>query len=92
MPKNFISVDQTKARGVALVQLTANLAALRDHCLQIKLNMDQMTDQVDYSIIEAQFGLPTGTGSEVYATVVALNTALQGSVVLNMTSYLGIVY
>lgn len=69
MAINYITVNATRALGAELLALSNNLRSDKDRLSKLKAMLDQMTDAVDYSAIEAQVGLPAGKGVLVYNLV-----------------------
>jgi len=69
MPNNYIQLVLTSQRGGSLFQAVSNYFAAKDSLALILANFQQMTDGVDYSTIEAAYGIPTGKGQAVNALV-----------------------
>lgn len=69
MPNNYIQLVLTSQRGASLFNAVGNYFAAKDSLALILANFQQMTDGVDYSTIEAAFGIPTGKGQAVNAMV-----------------------
>lgn len=78
-----ILVNQTKTLGAQMYMLSNNLRDARAKVSDLKLIMDNMTDGVDFTVIEAQFGLVTGKGTLLYTLITTLNTQISGSTALN---------
>jgi hypothetical protein len=66
MANNFIAVDQTKRLGGNAMQAAQNLRWAQDQLSALKIAMDNMIAASDYSVVEAQFGLPANKGQTFY--------------------------
>jgi len=79
MAINFIPVDRTKTLGNELHSLVTAFRSNHSKLKELKDIMDSMTDNVDFTNIESQFGLPTGKGQAVYDLIVGDLAELNGS-------------
>lgn len=78
MAASFIPVDNSKQLGHELLQVASMARDLGERVAAIKAVMDAMANGADNSIIEAQFGLPAGKGSDVAYLMGALKDGLAG--------------
>lgn len=69
MPNNYISISLNFQRGASLFNAAANYYAAKASLALILADFQSMTDGVDFSTIEAAFGIPTGKGQTVNALV-----------------------
>ena len=79
MAAAFIAIDKTKTYGNSFWADCRNLVAVVQN---LRLHLDSQTSMKDgevYTLIEAQYGLPTGAGAGVYSALSALVTALEGN-------------
>lgn len=76
---NFIQVDITKRLGATGVNAITQLAYSRDTLALLKNDMDNQINGTDYSVVEAQFGLPTGKGQTFYNLVAGAVTDINAS-------------
>ncbi len=92
MPIANITVDTTKRLGQDLRQLVVTIFSARDFARRLKEVMDQHTDSVTWTTLEAQFGLQAGTGQSTYNLVAALtgtSGALEAAAVTQFCDRLG---
>lgn len=85
MANIYVKVNTNLRLGNELQKVGDMLAATQAHLLQIKNVMDNMTDGVDFTVIETNFGIPTGTGNGAYVTIAAAATAMTGSSAIQTT-------
>lgn len=83
MPNNFIQVNLSARNGAALYAAVALWVQAKDNLAIIAGILPQMTDGVDFTTIEAVFGLPTGKGQAVNAMILNANTEINGSANMN---------
>lgn len=69
MPNNYIQLVLTSQRGASLFNAAANYYAAKASLALILADFQSMTDGVDFTTIEAAFGVPTGKGQTVNALV-----------------------
>lgn len=70
MPKSFIPINAiNNPNGMALKIALQHFLIGRQDLGTIFANLQDMTDGIDYSLVESQFGLPTGQGQAVFAMV-----------------------
>jgi hypothetical protein len=87
-----ISVSQGAKFGPMLLSLVAGVFSTRDQARRIKEMMDQHTDGTTWTTLEAQFGLPAGTGQATYNLVAGLTGvtgALEASAVTQFCDRVG---
>ena len=69
MAKNNITVNRSFRQGADLVSVVESFRNATDKLKQLKEIMDNMTDASDWTVIEAQFGVPVGKGEVIYNLV-----------------------
>jgi hypothetical protein len=69
MANNYIAINQSSKLGAQLVNATSQVAYALDALRIMKKTMMNMTDAVDFTVLEAQFGLTAGKGTVLYALV-----------------------
>jgi len=79
MAINFTPVDRTKTLGNELYSLVTAFRTNHSKLKEIKDIMDSMTDGVDFTNIESQFGLRVGDGQANYDLIVGNLAELNGS-------------
>ena len=91
MAQNYISISQNVGRfAQSLLSVTNSLASQRDLLILLKRDMDQMVNGTDYTMLESNFGLPTGKGQTVYNLVAGAVAELASASNFNlMFDYLG---
>ncbi|HAS52773.1 MAG TPA: hypothetical protein DCS42_00940 [Nitrospiraceae bacterium] len=80
MAINYITVDRSKQMGADLLSIIEGLRSLQDRLRQHKEMMDNMTDAIDWTKIEAQYGIPVGKGDDAYNLVAGTVTELAADV------------
>lgn len=81
MAKTFIKIDRTTTTAVYAQELLALVTHLRstiNQLAKVKGIMDQNWATTDFADLEALFGVPTGSGSAVYALVRDSQKAITG--------------
>lgn len=78
MATSFVPVDNSKALGNALLQLARQAREFGEQLAALQAIMAGMVDGTDYSVLEAQLGLPAGKGSDVNYMIGALKTGIDG--------------
>lgn len=90
MPNNYIIISQAAQLGISLQQTINVTSQMFARLQQLKLDMDNMTDGVTFTTLEAAFGLPAGKGTLVYnlmaGTIADLNAS---SNFMNLQAWLG---
>lgn len=79
MATTYISTNTTKRLGADLRQAMHALKEVRSDVRELKAVMETMIDNGDYSLLETEFGLATGTGQTVYNLIAGSLTALEGA-------------
>lgn len=72
MANNTITIDLSGQKRLAykLRELVDGLEKMDNLATDLKAAMEQMTDGVTFTTIEAEFGLPAGKGQSVYNLLV----------------------
>ncbi len=73
---SFIPVDSSRPLGNALLSTAASARDFAERVAGLQRVMDAMTSASDYSVLEAQFGLPEGKGADVAFLISNLKTGL----------------
>ena len=91
MPNNYIAINgQVSRLGSNLYAAVCLLADAKMRIEQLKGVMDNMTDGIDYSTLEANFGITTGKGQSVYNLVTGANSEMAADTSLvNLLNWLG---
>lgn len=69
MATSWITTNTSKRLGADLRQAVHALKEARSDFREIKGVMETMIDGADYTLLETEFGLPTGTGQTTYNLV-----------------------
>lgn len=72
MPIDNIVINGASPMGNQLKALMSNLYSAKAQAAQLLQQMQEMNDNVTFTQLETQFGVPTGQGTNVYAMVFAL--------------------
>jgi hypothetical protein len=83
MPINYITLDKGRQMGNDLLQVIDTLRLYQDKLRQHKEMMDNLTDGINYTAIENQYGVPTGKGDEVYNLVAGSVSELSADTNIN---------
>ena len=89
MAANHITVDQSKRLGIRLrrlIDLQRETLQLNE---QLKDIMEAQIPGSDYSVVETEFGLPTGKGETTYNLVSGMYSAVNVSAVNQAIDWLG---
>lgn len=89
MAATFVPIDTTKRLGSNLRRAVDVLRDALDQLNKVKNIMDTQVDGTDYSVVEAQFGLPAGNGAAVYSLVTGALTAIDVAAVRKSLDRLG---
>jgi len=89
MADNFITIDTTKRLASRLRACVDNTQNMLNLMADLKAIMDQQTDGVLYTTIEAQFGLPAGKGITTYNLLAGALAACNVSATQQFTDWLG---
>ena len=81
MPANdFIKIDNSNVVSAPfandLLNLCSAVAGLQQRMSSIKLRMDHLTDGSAFAALETKYGIPTGSGTTVYAVIATLLSTL----------------
>lgn len=76
MAATFIPVDSSKPLGHTLLEAATIARDFGDRIAALKRVMAAQTNGTDYSILEAQFGLPAGKGGDVSYLISVLKDGL----------------
>lgn len=87
MANNFIGINLGTRLGSSLMSGSQNLNWSIDVLTSLKAAMDNMVAGADYSIVEAQFGIPAGKGQILYNLVAGAVADMNASA--NITQLLG---
>jgi len=79
MAINFTPINRTKTLGNELHSLVTAFRTNHSKLKELKDIMNSMTDNVDFTNIEAQFGLRVGDGQAVYDLIVGNLAELNSS-------------
>lgn len=74
MADEHIEINTTTRLGFELREVVDTLATTEARLKQLVATMTQQTDAVDWSVVEARFGVPAGKGAALYSLV---NSAAQ---------------
>ena len=75
MANIFVKVTTSVRLGAELQRLADLMAATNSHLAQVRNVMDNMTDGVNYTTLETNFGLPTGVGAAAHTVIKDAHTA-----------------
>lgn len=79
MATTYISTNTSKRLGADLRQAIHALKEVRSDFRELKGVMETMIDNGDYSLLETEFGLATGTGQTVYNLVAGSLSSMEGA-------------
>lgn len=85
MANIYVKVNTNVRLGNELQRVGDMLAATQAHLVQVKNVMDNMTNGVDFVTLETNFGIPAGSGSGAYNTIVSACAAMTGSSAIQTT-------
>lgn len=74
MAADFIVVNRTKQLGNTLVAVASNLRQLREDIDKLNDAVGHSFNVSDYSVMEANFGLASGTGANTATLIGLINT------------------
>lgn len=80
MAADYITVNRSKRLGDSLVRSANLLRELRELVDQIQDAGNHSNNGTDYSMLEANFGLPAGTGANTLALISLLGETLNTNV------------
>lgn len=69
MATTYIATNTSKRLGADLRRAVHALKEVRSDFRELKAVMETMIDGSDYSLLETEFGLPTGLGDDTYNLV-----------------------
>ena len=91
MPNNYIDVNTQKRLGSITFGACTGLAESRDRIVQLKNDMDNMVSGTDYTLIETNFGLPTGKGQIFYNLVAGTVAEMAAATnMVNLINWIGV--
>lgn len=79
MATTYIATNTTRRLGADLRQAVHALKEARSDFRELKATMETMIDASDYTLLETEFGLPTGQGQTVYNLVSGALTDMEAS-------------
>jgi len=82
MADNHIEINTSTRLGYELRETVDALITSRARLRAFVQAADQMTDAVNWSVVEARFGIPAGKGASLYSLLAASAQALEESMVL----------
>jgi len=85
MANIYVKVNTGLRLGNELQKVGDMLCAAQSHIVQVKNTMDNMTNGVDFTTIETNFGIPTGQGQGAYNTIVSAVASMTGSAAIQTT-------
>ena len=89
MAINNITVNRSFILGSQLASLVESQNNIIATMRKIKSQMDNMTNASDWTVIEAQFGIPAGKGQTVYNLIAGALSELDADTSLsNLTSWI----
>ena len=89
MATNHITVSRNSAQGADLLSIVDQFRIYQDRLRQNKEMMDAQVDGADYSAIETQFGVNSGSGQTVYNLVAGASAEVTSATNFNqMLDYL----
>jgi len=89
MASNHIAIDVSKRLGVRLRRGVDQAREALTTLTETKDVMEEMIDMADYSVVEAQYGLPAGKGQSAYNLVVAARAAINSTATAQLINRLG---
>jgi len=89
MANNFITIDTTTRLGSQLRSCIVSMDGTLDLMKRLKAIMDQQTDAIVWTTVEAQFGLPAGKGQTTYNLLASLVSAVDVSATDQFLHWLG---
>lgn len=89
MATTYIATNTSKRLGADLRQFVHAQKEARSDCRELKAVMETMIDNGDYSLLETEFGLETGTGQTAYNLVAGALTDLEAANVNQLVIRLG---
>ena len=75
----YIATNTSKRLGADLRQAMHALKEVRSDMREIKAVMETMISGADYSMLETEFGVATGTGQSVYNLVAGALTDMEAA-------------
>lgn len=79
MAADYITVNRAKQLGNSLVRSADLLRELRETVAKLKGVGNHSFNASDYAVLEANFGLPTGSGANTLTLINILDAILNGS-------------
>lgn len=76
MAVTYIPIDNTKTLGIALLDLAKSARDFGEQLAAVQAVMAGMVDGTDYTVLEAQFGIPAGKGADLSYMLGVLKTSL----------------
>jgi hypothetical protein len=83
MAIDYVVVSGNTGPSNALLSAFRQIQAGENSLVDIKAQMDHMTDALNWSAVELRFGLQVGQGADVYAMVSAILAGIQAASVKN---------
>jgi hypothetical protein len=88
-----VTVDANKTQSTQLKNFTALVAQVYGMAAQIRNKMTHMYNGADFTMLETEFGIPSGKGQEVFdllnGSVNAMDGTMQNSNLKTITEKLG---
>jgi len=83
MPNNAILMSRTTHLSIEVITIIKSFREAQSRLSEHKDLLDNMTDAVDWTIIEAQYGLPTGKGETFYNLIAGAKAELSADTNFN---------
>lgn len=79
MADNHITINRASAQGNELLSNVIAFRSAYSRLAELKKQLDNQTPPANWTVIETQFGIPTGKGETMYNLVAGALSALDAS-------------